>query len=167
MVGSSAGPAPMVVSHPKVEPVMSQPQPYPRPGMAQPYQQGPPPQPPGSYPQGAQYPVIALTARFEFDGGAATYIGTGILAFLITVCTLGFGIPWAICVRYSWRTKHTLIDGYRLRFTGGGARLFGNWIKWWLLIIITVGIYSFWVVPRLTRWITRHQEFDMSARRVA
>ncbi len=108
-------------------------------------------------------PVIPLAARFEFDGGASTYVGVGIVALLLSVFTLGLGLPWAICLKYSWRTKHTLINGYRLEFTGSGGRLFGNWIKWWFFIIITVGIYSFWVVPRLTRWITRHQQFDQSA----
>ncbi|MDR1999745.1 MAG: DUF898 family protein [Frankiaceae bacterium] len=109
---------------------------------------------------------VPLTAKWDFDGGAATYFGTALLAFLITICTAGFGVPWAICLRYSWRTKHTLVNGYRLKFTGGGGRLFGQWIKWWLLCVITIGIYSFWVVPRLTRWITRHTEFDMAAPRV-
>jgi uncharacterized membrane protein YjgN (DUF898 family) len=99
---------------------------------------------------------------FYFDGGAGTYFGTGILAFLITVLTLGLGTPWAICLRYSWRTKHTYINGHRLRFTGSGGRLFGNWIKWFFFMIITLGIYSFWVVPRLTKWIVENQEFDPS-----
>jgi uncharacterized membrane protein YjgN (DUF898 family) len=119
-----------------------------------------------SAPAGPESPVIPLTARFEFDGGAATYIGTGILAFLITVFTLGICFPWALCMRYRWRTKHTLINGYRLRFTGRAIGLFGQWIKWLLLMLVTLGIYSFWVVPRLTRWITRHQQFDMTAARV-
>lgn len=119
-------------------------------------QQGPP---------GLQAAAIPLTARFEFDGGAATYVGTAIAAFLVTVLTLGICLPWGLCMRYRWRTKHTLIDGYRLRFTGRAIGLFGQWIKWWLLIFITIGIYSFWIVPRLTRWITRHQEFDLTARR--
>jgi uncharacterized membrane protein YjgN (DUF898 family) len=120
------------------------------------------PMPPSA---GIDAPVVRLTAPFEFDGGAATYVGTGILAFLLTAVTFGLATPWAICLRYSWRTKHTMIDGYRLRFTGSGLRLFGQWLKWWLLIIVTLGIYSFWVVPRLTRWITRNQQFDLSARR--
>jgi uncharacterized membrane protein YjgN (DUF898 family) len=64
-------------------------------------------------------------------------------------------------MRYGWRTKHTLIDGHRLRFTGRAIGLFGQWMKWLLLIIVTLGIYSFWVVPRLTSWITRHQQFEM------
>lgn len=36
-------------------------------------------------PAGADAPVVPLIARFEFDGGAATYVGTAILAFLITL----------------------------------------------------------------------------------
>src|SRR5882762_1349401 len=113
----------------------------------------------------ASPPVIPLTARFEFDGGAATYVGTAIAGFLVTVFTLGICAPWAIVMRYRWRTKHTLIDGYRLRFTGSAWGLFGHWLKWWLFMLLTLGIYGFWVVPRLTRWITRHQAFDMSAAR--
>lgn len=37
-----------------------------------------------------------MTARshtHRFDGGAATYVGTGLLAFLITVGTLGIAYP--------------------------------------------------------------------------
>lgn len=149
-----------------------QPQPY-QPQHQPPavYQQPPPPVPYQQPYQPVQYqaapPIIPLSARFEFDGGAGTFLGTGILAWLITVLTLGLGLPWAICVYYSWRTKHTIIDGYRLRFAGSGGRLFGNWIKWWFFCIITLGIYSFWVVPRLVRWITRNQQFDMSAPRSA
>jgi uncharacterized membrane protein YjgN (DUF898 family) len=65
-------------------------------------------------------------------------------------------------MRYRWRVKHTLVDGYRLEFTGSAVALFGQWIKWWLLCVVTIGVYSFWVVPRLTRWITEHQRFDRS-----
>lgn len=95
--------------------------------------------------------------HFQFDGGAGTYIGICIGAFLLTVLTLGFGTPWAICMRYRWRSQHTLINGTRVRFTGSGAGLFGNWVKWFLLCIVTLGIYGFWVAPRLTKWIVEHQ----------
>lgn len=98
--------------------------------------------------------------QFQFKGGAATYVGTGIAGFLVTVLTLGICYPWAIVMVYRWRTKHTYINGLRLRFTGDAWGLFGNWIKWLILIIITAGIYSFWVVPRLTKWITEHQQVD-------
>jgi uncharacterized membrane protein YjgN (DUF898 family) len=117
-------------------------------------------------PAGVDAPVVPLNARFEFDGGAATYVGTAIASFLVTVLTLGICLPWALCMRYRWRTKHTLISGYRLRFTGRALGLFGQWLKWWFFVFITLGIYSFWVVPRLTRWITRHQQFDLTARRI-
>lgn len=99
-----------------------------------------------------------MLRTFTFDGGAGTYLGIVIGAALLTLFTLGFGAPWAICMRYRWRCEHTLIDGRRLRFTGHGGGLFGNWIKWLLLCFITLGIYGFWVAPRLTKWIVEHQE---------
>lgn len=98
--------------------------------------------------------------RFTFDGGAATYVGTGVLAFLITVCTLGFGYPFALVLRERWRAKHSYIDGRRLVFTGSVWGLFGNWVKWLLLCIVTLGIYSFWVGPRIARWKWEHTDFE-------
>jgi uncharacterized membrane protein YjgN (DUF898 family) len=94
----------------------------------------------------------ALARQFAFDGGAGTYIGTGVLAFLITVFTLGICSPFAFVLRERWRAKHSYIDGRRLVFTGSALGLFGMWLKWFLLIIITIGIYLFWVSPRLYRW---------------
>ena len=98
--------------------------------------------------------------RFTFDGGAATYIGTGVLAFLITVVTLGICYPFAVVLKQRWRAKHSYIDGRRLVFTGSGVGLFGHWIKWFLLTIITLGIYGFWVIPRMQRWIWENTDFD-------
>ena len=100
------------------------------------------------------------SGRFHFDGGAANYFGTSILAGLVTVCTLGIAYPYALVLLERWRAKHTYIDGQRLVFTGTGVGLFGMWIKWWLLTIVTCGIYSFWVVPRMYRWKTEHTDFD-------
>ncbi len=107
-----------------------------------------------------QVPAVPLAARFEFDGGPATYSGTAIAGLLVTVPTPGICTPWAICMAYRWRTKHTLVDGYPMRFTENAAGLFGHWITLFLLSIVTVGTYGFWVAPRLVRWITEHQEFD-------
>jgi uncharacterized membrane protein YjgN (DUF898 family) len=98
---------------------------------------------------------------FQFDGGAATYFGTAILATLITLVTLGIALPFALVLRQRWQAKHTTVYGRRLRFTGTGIGLFGQWIKWFFLILITLGIYSFWVVPRLTKWVIEHQEFEV------
>ncbi|MFW8051780.1 hypothetical protein [Vagococcus fluvialis] len=78
-----------------------------------------------------------------FDGGLLSYIGTQLLAFLVTVLTFGICAPWGICMRYNWSIKHKVIDGRRLYFDGTAIQLFGNWIKWWFLTIITFGIYGF------------------------
>ena len=100
------------------------------------------------------------SGRFHFDGGAATYLGTGLLGFLITACTFGICYPFAVVLTQRWRAKHSYIDGQRLVFTGSAMGLFGNWIKWFLLSLITLGIYLFWVGPRIARWKWEHTDFD-------
>jgi len=98
--------------------------------------------------------------RFHFDGGAATYLGTGILGILITVFTLGICFPFALVLQERWKAKHSFIDGQRLVFTGSAIGLFGHWIKWLLLIFVTLGVYSFWVVPRISKWKWENIDFD-------
>ena len=90
--------------------------------------------------------------KFEFDGGASDYLGTQILAGLITICTFGICYPYALVLMLRWKAKHSYINGQRLKFVGTGIGLFGTWIKWLLLIVITIGIYGFWVGPRLQKW---------------
>ena len=102
---------------------------------------------------------MARYGRFKFDGGAATYVGTGVLAALITICTFGICYPFALVLRERWRAKHSYIDGFQLEFTGSATGLFGNWIKWLLLSIITFGIYLFWVGPRIQSWKWEHTNF--------
>ena len=116
--------------------------------------------------QPSQTPTRGVSKSFSFDGGAGTYIGTGILAFLVTVCSFGFAFPFALVLRQRWQAKHTFVEGRQLQFTGTGIGLFGNWVKWLLLTFITVGIYSFWVGPRIVKWVVEHQEFS-GARLVA
>lgn len=116
-----------------------------------------PPKSPTSQPQAVAVPRSSPPNRsesrqFAFDGGAGTYIGTGLLAFFITVLTLGICYPFAVVLRERWRAKHSYIDGRQLVFVGTGLGLFGMWLKWLVLIIITVGIYLFWVGPRIYRW---------------
>lgn len=101
--------------------------------------------------------------RFTFDGGAATYIGTALLGFLITAVTLGLCYPFAVVLRERWRAKHSYIDGKQLIFTGSAWGLFGNWIKWLLLSIITLGIYLFWVGPRIQKWIWENTDFAVTS----
>jgi len=92
------------------------------------------------------------TQAFVFDGGAATFMGTALLGFVITVFTLGICYPFALVLLERWRAKHTYVEGRQLKFIGSARGLFGRWVLWLLLIIVTLGIYSFWVLPRLTRW---------------
>jgi uncharacterized membrane protein YjgN (DUF898 family) len=102
---------------------------------------------------------MAKSGRFRFDGGAATYVGTAILAFLVTLVTLGICYPFAVVLGERWRAKHSYIDGQQLVFTGSAWSLFGNWLKWFALSIITLGVYLFWVIPRLQRWKWEHTDF--------
>jgi uncharacterized membrane protein YjgN (DUF898 family) len=104
--------------------------------------------------------VAHNSGRFHFGGGAATYLGTGVLALLITVGTLGICYPFGLVLLERWRAKHTYIDGQRLTFTGSGWGLFGLWVKWFLLILITFGVYSLWVIPRVQKWKIEHTDFD-------
>ena len=103
---------------------------------------------------------MGKSKTFVFDGGAATYLGTALLGWLITICTLGLAVPYAIVLRHRWKAKHTYINGHRLVFLGSGTSLFLNWLKWWFLSIVTLGIYLFWVTPRLQKWIVENTDFD-------
>lgn len=118
--------------------------------------------PPQPYGQQQYLPSVgrasgrAQSRQFAFDGGASTYFGTALLAFLITVLTLGLLYPFALVLRERWRAKHSYIEGRQLVFNGTGWGLFGLWWKWLILIIVTIGIYSFWVAPRVYRWKWEH-----------
>ena len=94
-----------------------------------------------------------------FDGGLLQLIGWKLLGALVTIFALGICTPWAICMVYDWETKHTVINGKRLKFDGKAIQLFGTWIKWILLCIITLGIYSFWIQIDLKKWKTKHTYF--------
>jgi len=92
----------------------------------------------------------------KFNGGLLGLIGISILQALISICTLGIAIPWAICLKERWYAKHTIIDGRQVVFDGNGLQLFGNYIKWFLLTIITIGIYSLWLSLKMKAWVASH-----------
>ena len=94
-----------------------------------------------------------------FDGGLLQQLGWNILGGLLSIITLGFGVPWAVCFIERWKAKHTVIEGRRLVFDGTGLQLFGNYIKWFLLTLITLGIYSFWLNIKMTKWVVKHTRF--------
>jgi uncharacterized membrane protein YjgN (DUF898 family) len=104
-------------------------------------------------------PDVRNGRYFAFDGGAATYVGTALLGFFITVLTLGICYPFALVLRERWRAKHSFINGQQMAFNGSAWGLFGNWIKWLLLMVITLGFYGFWVGPRIQRWKWEHTGF--------
>ena len=95
----------------------------------------------------------------HFDGGLLQLIGWQILGAFITAITFGICYPWALCMLYGWKIKHTTIEGRRLAFTGSAVGLFGNWVKWLLLTVITLGIYGFWVGIALEKWKVKHTQF--------
>jgi uncharacterized membrane protein YjgN (DUF898 family) len=103
---------------------------------------------------------VGKSKNFVFDGGAATFFGTAVLAAVITVFTLGICYPYSLVLMQRWKAKHTYIKGLQLKFTGTGIGLLGQWIKWFLLCLITLGIYGFWVYPRLQQWIVEHTDFS-------
>ena len=92
----------------------------------------------------------------KFNGGLLGLIGISILQALISVCTLGIAVPWAVCLKERWLAKHTTIDGRQLVFDGTGLQLFGMYIKWFLLCLITLGIYSLWVSLKMKAWVVSH-----------
>lgn len=100
-----------------------------------------------------------LQNKSYFDGGLLQLLGWRILGFFVTVCTAGICYPWALCMVYGWKIRHTVIDGRRLGFDGTAMRLFGNWVKWLLLCIITAGIYGFWLEIALEKWKVKHTFF--------
>lgn len=94
-----------------------------------------------------------------FDGGLLQLIGWNILGWLVTICTFWICYPWSFTMVYRWESKHTVINGKRLKFDGTALQLFGNWIKWLLLTIITFGIYGFWIPIKLKKWKIKHTSF--------
>jgi len=97
--------------------------------------------------------------KSDFDGGVLEYIGIRIVAFLLTLITLGFGYPWAKCMIVRWTVNHSIIEGKRLKFHGTGIGLFGRWIIWVLLCIITIGIYAFWLSIAMEKWKIKNTSF--------
>lgn len=97
--------------------------------------------------------MIPLT--YEFRGGMG--LGVKIGAFLLSVVTLGLGVPWAKTMKLRWLAENTYVNGQPLRFTGTGGQLWGQYIKWWALSVVTLGIYAFFVSSKLRKWAIEHQ----------
>lgn len=97
--------------------------------------------------------------RSRFEGGLLGLIGVNILAWAVTFFTFGIAAPWAMCIKYRWEAKHTVIEGRRLKFIGSGGSLFLHYIKWLILTFITLGIYGLWLYIKMLQWKTENTVF--------
>ena len=70
---------------------------------------------------------------------------TKVIAFFLTLFTLGFAHPWAACMVISKWATNVKIDGRRIRFTGNGGELFGVWLKVFIFSALTLGLY-YWII---------------------
>ncbi len=82
---------------------------------------------------------------------------TKLLAFLLKVCTLGFGLPWAKCMVINKWCSNVRIDGRRIQFTGTPMGLFGIWVKICVLSIVTLTLY-YWFAgyKQVSKYIDAH-----------
>ena len=97
--------------------------------------------------------------KSHFDGSVFDYVGRMLLGSLISIITLGFGVPWAVCNIYEWEINNTVIEGRRLKFTGTAAGLMGKWIIFMLLSVITCGIFVLFIKNSLYKWQVEHTAF--------
>ena len=95
----------------------------------------------------------------EFDGTTLQLLGWRLLGILLSIVTLGIATPWAQCMIYRWETKHTLVEGKRLRFDGTGLQLLGNYLLWGLLTLITLGIFTIFLPVQMNQWRASHTKF--------
>ena len=98
--------------------------------------------------------------KSRFEGGLLGLIGVNILSWAITFFTFGLAAPWALCIKYRWMAKNTLIEGRRLKFVGSGTSLFLHYIKSFILTISTFGIYGFWLYIKMLEWRTENTVFE-------
>ena len=109
--------------------------------------------------QPVMQPQFMVTGESFFDGKMIQRVGIFLLALLLFAITAGIAFPWVTCMVFRWDTKHTVIQGHRLKFTGKGIQLFGRFLLWLLLIVLTVGIILLWIQIFLKRWKIKHTIF--------
>ena len=105
--------------------------------------------------------MVETRGNSYFDGGLLELVLYQLGASLLIVLTFGIAYPWALCMLYSWKIEHTVVEGKRLQFHGTGMGLLGKWIIWTLLTIVTFGIYSFWAGIALEKWKAENTTFQV------
>ena len=106
-----------------------------------------------------QQQTFAPQGESFFDGTMFGRFGIFLLAILLLAVTAGLAFPWVMCMVMNWETKHTVLQGHRLKFTGKGGQLLGRFLLWIILSIFTVGIIILWIQIFLKRWKIKHTEF--------
>lgn len=103
--------------------------------------------------------MVLEDGKSYFDGNALERFGWNLLEIVITLGTAFIGFPWAMCMRYRWETKHTVINGRRLCFDGTGGQLFGRFLLWLVLSVLTLGLYGIGLTCSVQQWKTKHTHF--------
>lgn len=78
-----------------------------------------------------------------FDGTLLGFIGNRLLAWLLTIITLGIAAPWAVCMRKQWELEHTVVNNHRMKFTGNAAEAIGTWILYLICSYLALGAAAF------------------------
>ena len=115
-------------------------------------------------PEQVKQPIIRtnqglITGDSFFDGRMIQRALINIASFFLFFLSAGFAYPWLMCWKMRWETKHTIVQGHRLKFTGKGIQLFGRYLLWLLLTILTVGIILLWIQIFIKKWKVKHIEF--------
>ncbi|MDD4509242.1 MAG: hypothetical protein PHN26_09965 [Eubacteriaceae bacterium] len=79
--------------------------------------------------------------------------------FFIKTLTLGFGYPWAMCIKYKAQCHNQYICGRQLKFIGDPRELFRHWAVWWALCILSFGLFSHIVGLRMKQWVSANTVF--------
>ncbi len=103
---------------------------------------------------------IFVLGESNFDGSILGFLLWKILGIIVTIITFGLAYPFALCMSYNYRIKHTSINDKRLKFDGYGYQLLGSWIFYWLLIIITFGLFIIFIPYIRTKWLIKHTHFE-------
>lgn len=95
-----------------------------------------------------------------FDGKFLEYLAYKLLAFLISLVSIGIAKPWADKLLLEYQINHTVYNGKRLKFEGKGTELFVLRFKWIIFSIITLGIYLLWIPLNMEKWVASKTHFE-------
>jgi hypothetical protein len=101
-------------------------------------------------------PQLVLENESFYDGNTFIMFLLRLLGFILFFVTLTISYPWTMCMIYRYQTKHTVVNGYRLKFDGKGSQLLGRYLLWLLLTILTVGIFLIFLTNKIRIWKAKH-----------